>query len=291
MNADARDLALLCPGVERRGFDSQLCSKVFDRQEHSDTNRGSLTTPPSPHDAPACLPASDPACMPSGCEPARQSRDQAFLVPSPGAPPASRLSPANAPARLLLRRPTLCCEGWGYNILMKKKEADMAIHGSQGSLKLVRQPKPRHEYAVPRYRVTLVRENRAVPPSSPLNSSVAAAAVLRPLFEGLDREQFLVCGLDAKHRIIGVNLVSIGSLTLALVHPREVFKPLILMNAAAWIGVHNHPSSDPTPSQEDRVLTSRLKQGAEVFGITLLDHLILTDERCYSFADQGWPDM
>ncbi|HSL05111.1 MAG TPA: JAB domain-containing protein [Nitrospiraceae bacterium] len=166
----------------------------------------------------------------------------------------------------------------------------MAIHSSQGSLNLIRLPKPRHEYAVPRYRVTLVRDNRAVPPSSPLTTSVTAAAVLRPLFAGLDREQFLVCGLDAKHRIIGVNVVSIGSLTLALVHPREVFKPLILMNAAAWICAHNHPSSDPTPSQEDRVLTSRLKQGADLLGITLLDHLILADERCYSFADQGWPD-
>jgi DNA repair protein RadC len=170
-----------------------------------------------------------------------------------------------------------------------KKEADMAIHGSQGILNIIRQPKPRNEYAVPRYRVTLVRDNRAVPPSSPLNTSVAAAAVLRPLFAGLDREQFLVCGLDAKHSIIGVNIVSIGSLTLAIVHPREVFKPLILMNAAAWICAHNHPSSDPTPSQEDRVLTSRLRQGADLLGITLLDHLILTDERVYSFADQGWP--
>ena len=123
----------------------------------------------------------------------------------------------------------------------------MAIHGSQGILNMQRQPKPSHEYAVPRYRVTLVRENRAVPPSSPLNTSVAAAAILRPFFAGLDREQFLVCGLDAKHGIIGVNIVSIGSLTLAIVHPREVFKPLILMNAAAWICAHNHPSGDPTP--------------------------------------------
>jgi len=126
----------------------------------------------------------------------------------------------------------------------------MAIHGSQGILNGQRQLKPRNEYTVPRYRVTLVRENRALTPSLPLTTSVTAAAILRPLFAGLDREQFLVCGLDAKHAIIGVNIVSIGSLSLAIVHPREVFKPLILMNAAAWICAHNHPSGgDPTPSQ------------------------------------------
>ena len=165
----------------------------------------------------------------------------------------------------------------------------MAIHGSQGILNINRQPKPSNEYAVPRYRVTLVRDNRTIATSSPLTTSVIAATVLRPLFAGLDREQFLVCGLDAKHSIIGVNVVSIGSLTLAIVHPREVFKPLILMNACAWICAHNHPSGDVAPSQEDRVLTSRLRQGADLLGISLLDHLILTDEHSYSFADQGWP--
>jgi DNA repair protein RadC len=170
-----------------------------------------------------------------------------------------------------------------------KKETDMAIHSSQGLLNGIRQPKPGNPYAMPRYRVTLVREGRATAPTSPLLTSVAVADVLRPLFTGLDREHFLVCGLDAKNCIIGVNVVSIGSLTLAIVHPREVFKPLILMNAAAWICAHNHPSGDITPSQEDRVLTSRLRQGAELLGITLLDHLILTDEGYYSFADQGWP--
>jgi DNA repair protein RadC len=166
----------------------------------------------------------------------------------------------------------------------------MAIHGSQDRVNLIRLPRPSHPCALPRFRVTLVREGRATAPMSPLLNSVAVADVLRPLFAGLDREQFLVCGLDAKHRIIGVNIVSIGSLTLAIVHPREVFKPLILMNAAAWICAHNHPSGDVTPSEEDRVLTNRLKQGADLLGIRLLDHLILTDEHCYSFADQGWPD-
>ena len=133
-----------------------------------------------------------------------------------------------------------------------------------------------------------MREGRAIPAVDTIQTSEGAALLLRPLFAGLDREQFLICGLDAKHGLIGINVVSTGSLTLAIVHPREVFKPLILMNAGAWICAHNHPSGDITPSQEDRVLTKRLREAGELFGIPLLDHLVLAEERYYSFADQGW---
>ena len=142
---------------------------------------------------------------------------------------------------------------------------------------------------IPRYRVTLVAEGGHNAPYGVLRNSAAAAAALRPYFAGLDREQFLVCCLDAKNVSIGVNVVSIGTLTLSLVHPREVFKPAILLNAAAIIAVHNHPSGDPTPSPEDRTLTTRLREAGDLLGIRLLDHLILGDDRLYSFADQGWP--
>ncbi|SLM49928.1 protein of unknown function [Nitrospira japonica] len=97
--------------------------------------------------------------------------------------------------------------------------------------------------------------------------STSAAALLRPHSTGLDRELFIVVGLDAKHRVIGINLVSIGSLTLAIVHPREVFKPLILMNASVWLCAHNHPSGDVTPSLEDRTLTKRLREAADLLGM------------------------
>ena len=142
---------------------------------------------------------------------------------------------------------------------------------------------------IPRYRVTLVPEGGHTAPCGLLRDSAAAAAALRPCFVGLDREQFLVCCLDAKNVSIGVNIVSIGSLTLSIVHPREVFKPAILLNACAIIAVHNHPSGDPTPSVEDRTLTTRLREAGDLLGIRLLDHLILGDDRFYSFADQGWP--
>ncbi|MDH5499207.1 MAG: hypothetical protein OEY60_06860 [Nitrospira sp.] len=75
---------------------------------------------------------------------------------------------------------------------------------------------------IPRYRITLVPEGGHTVPSGLLRDSAAAAAALRPCFAGLDREQFLVCCLDAKNASIGVNVVSIGTLTLSLVHPREV---------------------------------------------------------------------
>ena len=147
---------------------------------------------------------------------------------------------------------------------------------------------PALPYRAPRYRVTLVCEDSGSSSAAPIQSSTVAAAVLRPCFDGLDREQFVVCGLDAKHRMIGINIVSIGSLSLSIVHPREVFKALILMNAAAWLRAHNHPSGEITPSREDLALTKRLREAGELLGITLLDHLIL-GEGCYSFADQGWP--
>jgi len=149
--------------------------------------------------------------------------------------------------------------------------------------------RPSEPYRAPRYRVTLVCETEGTGTAEPIRDSITAVQLFRPCFDGLDREHFLVCGLDAKHRVIGINVVSVGTLTLSIVHPREVFKPLIVMNAAAWLCGHNHPSGDATPSQEDRVLTKRLREAGELLGITLLDHLILGEVRHYSFADDGWP--
>ena len=142
---------------------------------------------------------------------------------------------------------------------------------------------------VPLYRVTLVREPGAVDAEvTPLRGSEDAAKVFRPLFVGLDREQFAVLLLDTKHRPLGLNVVSVGSLSLAIVHPREVFKPAILANSAAVIVGHNHPSGDPTPSSEDIEITRRLRESGELIGIRVLDSIILgRDPAFYSFADAG----
>lgn len=109
-----------------------------------------------------------------------------------------------------------------------------------------------------------------------------------PLLRDLRHEIFKTILLDAKHTVIRDATVSEGSLTLSIVHPREVFSFAIREAAAAVIFLHNHPSGDPQPSSEDRSLTTRLVAAGELLGIQVLDHLIIGDGRYVSFADQGW---
>ena len=137
------------------------------------------------------------------------------------------------------------------------------------------------------YELKVVRERRqGYGTLKRVRSAQDVYEAFRERFEPLDREQFVVVLLDGKNRVLGFNVVSTGSLTAALVHPREVFKPAILANAAAVILVHNHPSGDPEPSAEDRAITDRLKHVGELLGIRVLDHLVVGEARYISFAEQ-----
>ena len=142
---------------------------------------------------------------------------------------------------------------------------------------------------LPIYRVQLVHEASLAAPRTQIRSSIDAVALLRQFLGAVDREHFVVLMMDRKNRVIGLNTVSIGSLTGSIVHPREVMKPAILSNAAALICGHNHPSGDPQPSLEDRAITERLVEAGKLLGIELLDHVIVGDGSAdyYSFADQG----
>ena len=102
-------------------------------------------------------------------------------------------------------------------------------------------------------------------------------------------EVFTMITVDTKHRVTGIFEVSRGSLSSSLVHPREVFKRALLMNAAGIFVAHNHPSGDVTPSTDDTSTTKKLKKAGEVLGVQLLDHLIIGDtlEEYYSFREAG----
>ena len=100
------------------------------------------------------------------------------------------------------------------------------------------------------------------------------------------KEYFLALHLDGKNRVICVDMVSSGSLNQSIVHPRETFKTALLSSAAAIILMHNHPTGDPTPSQEDIQITRRLIEAGELLGIKVLDHIIVGDHH-YSFVEGG----
>ena len=101
------------------------------------------------------------------------------------------------------------------------------------------------------------------------------------------KEVFLAILLDAKNRVLREVQISEGSLNASIVHPREVFVPVVRESAAAVLFVHNHPSGDPTPSREDLELTRRLSQAGQLMGVRVLDHIIIGSDRYISFADQG----
>ena len=119
-------------------------------------------------------------------------------------------------------------------------------------------------------------------------SDVVAAAA--DALAGADRERLVVLSADTKHRLLGCDVVSIGTLDGSPAHPREVFKPAIRRSAAAVFLVHNHPSGDPTPSPEDRAVTRRMQQAGKLLGIPLLDHVVVGDTRYVSLRAEGMID-
>jgi DNA repair protein RadC len=100
-------------------------------------------------------------------------------------------------------------------------------------------------------------------------------------------ECFLALLLDGRHRVVNEVVVSQGTLTASLVHPREVFRAAVREAAAALLLVHNHPSGDPSPSREDREVTGRLADAGKILGIRVLDHVVVAEQGYFSFREAG----
>ena len=113
----------------------------------------------------------------------------------------------------------------------------------------------------------------------------AAYAMHRLRFE--QKENFALILLYVKNHILAMPVISVGSLTASIVHPREVFKTAVQYSAAAIILVHNHPSGDPSPSREDISITERLVKCSKLMDIPVLDHIIIGDDRFVSLKERG----
>ena len=103
----------------------------------------------------------------------------------------------------------------------------------------------------------------------------------------LDREEFRALLLNSKHRLMTVEIVSIGSLSATITHPRETYKSAIKRSASTIILVHNHPSGDPTPSKEDIEITQRFNEAGKIIGINLIDHIIIGGMNYVSLKEKG----
>jgi DNA repair protein RadC len=125
-------------------------------------------------------------------------------------------------------------------------------------------------------------------PGTPFRGSLDVYAHFRERLASERRERFYAVLLDNKHRKIKDIAVSEGSLTASLVHPRDVFAPVVRESAAAVIFVHNHPSGDPTPSKEDIEITRRLREVGDIMGVRVLDHIVIGRGKYVSFVEDGY---
>lgn len=132
-------------------------------------------------------------------------------------------------------------------------------------------------------KIQLVHENSPVKECLIKNSKDVYELVKNELKKA-DREIFLAISLNTRNKVLGINTVSVGSLNASLVHPREVFKPAILQNATGVILVHNHPSGETEPSEEDLDITRKLVEAGRILEINVIDHVIV-GSKFYSFAD------
>ena len=122
-----------------------------------------------------------------------------------------------------------------------------------------------------------------------ITSPRAAGDYLLPRCHGWSEERFGLLALNAKGELLAERILSQGTSTATLISPREFFREALRYGATSALAFHNHPSGDPTPSAEDRLLTKRLKAAGESLGVPLADHLILGEGRYHSFrAAEGW---
>jgi DNA repair protein RadC len=121
-----------------------------------------------------------------------------------------------------------------------------------------------------------------------LDSPGAVWELLLPYMACLDREEFRVLILNNKNRLLKNAMISAGTISEAIVHPREVFRDAIREGGAAVIVAHNHPTGELTPSREDISTTQRLVEAGRIVGIPVLDHVIITNASYYSFKEGGY---
>ncbi len=120
-----------------------------------------------------------------------------------------------------------------------------------------------------------------------MTNSMAVSELMQPKIGDITHEEFWIIGLNNNNKMIAHKRISMGGLDQTAADVRIIFRELILMNATAFIAVHNHPSGNLHPSRQDKELTKKIAQAGSIMSIRLLDHIIIASDGYYSFNDEG----
>lgn len=142
------------------------------------------------------------------------------------------------------------------------------------------------------YQLKMIREfafsDRCLPGyADSINESEKIAVIMRKLTENSLRESFYAFYLDSQCKIIGFELLGVGSCNQVMMYSTELYRSALVSGAVSVIVSHNHPSGNASPSEADNALTDAIKKGMVTIGITLLDHVIVTENDSYSYAMKG----
>ena len=134
--------------------------------------------------------------------------------------------------------------------------------------------------------IQLVKEKSILCERRQIENPTHIYELLKDFLSYSDREKFIVVCLNAKNEPVNIHTVSIGTITASLVNPADIFKTAILSNSHKVVLAHNHPSGHPDPSENDIILTERIKKAGNILGIEVVDHIIIGGTKYYSFLEQ-----
>lgn len=187
---------------------------------------------------------------------------------------------------LTLGTPLKDCKQMAKEAIKKFEGLQGVLDASFDELQQIKGIGPSNAFGIKLFRAISERyAQKRLPKKIFLDSTHAVIDYLREKIGKEKKEHFLILSLDIRNNLIRENIISVGILNANLVHPREVFKEAIDARAAQVILTHNHPSGDPEPSEEDLVITKRLIEAGKIIGIDVLDHIIITKNKTFSFKE------
>lgn len=189
---------------------------------------------------------------------------------------------------LTLGTPRKDCKQMAKEAIKKFKGLRAALDASLDELQQIKGIGSSNAFGIKLFQAISEKYAREkMPKKISLTSPQAVVNYLKEKIGREKKEHFIILSLDGRNNLIRENIVSVGTLNANLVHPREVFKEAIDARAVSIIIVHNHPSGDPEPSEDDLEITKRLVEAGKILGIEVVDHIIITKTGFISFKDKN----